>query len=275
MADTKTNVDIPEKNAVSSATTKKPDSKASSVSKMAGNKNALCHGVYSEEITLPWESPADFENLLASFRDEWKPNGCSEEQAVLQLTHCTWIGWRAAKMAHLCFHRAPFGMDLLKSEKKMSWHDILQHEQELPKATASTLSQIDELLRSFSTMLDIVRSRPYQTDTSNGKKMQSELSRLGHELSGTIETFKEMVPTIRKLASLTVIQWTMFDKAYQPEVIEQQVKVMAAIDARIDKVLRRLTALKEYKRIAASQATPSQLTASPSVVPTAPTEETK
>jgi hypothetical protein len=241
---------------------------------MAGNKNALCHGVYSNEITLPWESPADFENLLASFRDEWKPNGCSEEQAVLELTHCTWIGWRAAKMAQLCFHRDPFGVGLLKSGKT-SWQDILQHEQEVPKATESTLSQIDEMLRNFNAMLDIVRRWPYQTDTSDGKKMQSELSQLGHKVSGTIEVVKEVVPTIRNLAALTVRQRTMFDKAYQPEVIEQQVKVMAAIDARIDKVLRRLTALKEYKRIAASQATPSQLTASPSVVPTAPTEEAK
>ena len=274
MADTKTNADTAEKGAVSSATTKKPDSKPSSVSKMAGNKNALCHGVFSEDIVLPWESPADFENLLAGFRDEWKPNGSSEEQAVLALTHCTWIGWRAAKMAQLCFHRDPFGAALLKSGKT-SWQDILQHEQEVPKATESTLSQIDELLRGFTAMLDIVRNRPYQTDTSDGKKMQSELSQLGYELSGTIEVFKELVPTIQKLASLTVIHWTMFDKAYQPEVIEQQVKVMAAIDARIDKVLRRLMALKEYKRIAASQATPLQLTASPSVVPTAPTEEAK
>lgn len=274
MTDTKTNADTAEKNAVSSATTKKPDSKPSSLSKMARNKNALCHGVYSEDLVLPWESLDDFENLLAGFRDEWKPNGSSEEQAVLALTHCTWIGWRAAKMAQLCFHRAQFGMDLLKSENA-SWHDILQHEQGLPKATESTLSDIDEMLRGFTALLDIVRRWPYQTDTSDGKKMQSELSQLGHKVSGTIEAFKEVVPTIQKLASLTVIHWTMFDKAYQPEVIEQQVKVMSAIDARIDKVLRRLTALKEYKRIAASQATPSQLTASPSVVPTAPTEETK
>src|SRR5665811_200458 len=145
MADTKTNADTAEKGAVSSATTKKPDSKPSPVSKMAGNKNALCHGVFSEDIVLPWESPDDFENLLAGFKDELKPNGSSEEQAVLALTHCTWIGWRAAKMAQLCFHRDPFGAALLKSGKT-SWQDILQHEQEVPKATESTLSQIDEML---------------------------------------------------------------------------------------------------------------------------------
>jgi hypothetical protein len=43
--------------------------------------------------------------------------------------------------------------------------------------------------------------------------------------------------------------------------------VRAAIDARIDKVLRRLTSLKEYKRIDASQDRRLHSVESPSVVP--------
>jgi len=274
MSNTETSANIAEENAVSPASIDNPASSPSSISKKTGNKNALCHGVFSNELTLPWESPDDFEKLHAGFKDEWKPDGCSEEQAVLELTHCTWMGWRAARMAQLCFHRAPFGTQLLKSGKA-SWQDILQHEQELPKVTESTLSEIDEILRGMNDMFEIVRSRPYWTDTSDGKKIQSELLQLGHDVSQTTDVVKEMVKTIRNLASLTVIQWTTFDKAYQPEVIEQQVKVMAAIDARIDKILRRLTALKEYKRMAASQTTPSRLIESPSVAPTAATRKAK
>jgi hypothetical protein len=56
----------------------------SSITKKGGvkNRNALCHGVFSNEILLPWESEVDFEQLHASFNKEWTPNGCSEEMAV-------------------------------------------------------------------------------------------------------------------------------------------------------------------------------------------------
>ena len=67
-----------------------PDSKAKktaghggtdipSVPKKLSNKNALLHGVYSRDYILPWEVEYDFETLHKEFRDEWKPNGRSEE----------------------------------------------------------------------------------------------------------------------------------------------------------------------------------------------------
>ena len=113
-------------------------------------------------------------------------------------------------------------------------------------------------------MLKIVRGRPYWTDTDDGKKIQSQLSQLGHEVSSLIELTKtDIVPSIRALAERTKRDMTMFVHAYDSDVIEKQVRVMAAIDARIDKVLHRLTSLKEYKRISASQTHRSHLLESP------------
>jgi hypothetical protein len=274
MTNTETNAQIAGNGADSSEPAKNSKPKSSAVSKKTGNKNALCHGVFSNELILPWESPEDLEKLHAAFKDEWKPNGCSEEQAVLDLTHCTWIGWRAAKMAHLSFQRAPFGTGLFKSGKTQ-WQDILHFQQELPETTVSALAQIDTTLSGMNDMLEQVRKFPYPTGTSDGKAMQMDLAKLVSLVGQTIDTFKNASQSIRKLAAATDLQWNIFDSAYQPEVIEQQVKVMAAIDARKDKIIRRLTAIKEYKRAAASMTPPPQLIASPSVAPAESTGDIK
>lgn len=214
-------------------------------------KNALTHGVYATDFVLPIESQDDFEALLSSFKAEWKPEGASEEQAVIELTNATWIGWRAARMAHLQFHRAPFGMESIKAGKT-SWQDILHHETvELPEQLKSAASHIDELLESFKSLLEVTRNRPYSTETQDGKDSQMRNLKLSQDVSSTIEDFKKMVATIDKFVFIATRHWTMFDKAYDPEFIEQQLRVMAAVGARIDKILRRLTALKEYKRVAA------------------------
>jgi hypothetical protein len=238
----------------------------SQVSKKTGNKNALFHGIYSNEITLPWESPADFENLHSCFKDEWNPTGCSEEQAVFDLAHCTWIKWRAAKLAVLRFQRNPFGKALLKSGKA-TWADILKHEQEIPKTTETTLTQVNDLLSGMNMMLAAVRKQPYDIKTSDGKIAQMEWASLASRVSETIEINKKAVEIIQQMAALTGGNLAMFHEAYAPETIERDIKVMAAIDARIDKILRRLTSLKEYKRVAASLAPTPQRIASPSVAP--------
>jgi hypothetical protein len=234
--------------------------------KPTSNKNALSHGVYATDFVLPIESQDDFEALLASFKAEWKPEGASEEQAVIELTHATWIGWRAARMAQLQFHRSPFGTNFAKTKLK-SWEDLLDHaEMETPKILEETLTNLDKILSGFNTMLDRVSSLPVDTSSSRGKEKQMENALLGRAVSDALEVFKKVAPTIRSMAGLTVQHWTMFDKAYGPEFIEQQMRVMAAVGARIDKILRRLTSLKEYKRVAAEYA-PKAVIGKPSVQP--------
>jgi hypothetical protein len=48
-----------------------------------------------------------------------------------------------------------------------------------------------------------------------------------------------------------------FDNVYSPENLEKIVRLEAAVDARVYKVLGRLVALKEFKRTPAGGATPA------------------
>ena len=52
-------------------------------------KNALSHGVYSSDIVLPWENEQQFNDLHQALREEYYPDGVSEEAAVLSWRACT------------------------------------------------------------------------------------------------------------------------------------------------------------------------------------------
>ena len=272
MPNTKTDHEAIQNEAVSATEGAAPT--PSLVSKKAGNKNALFHGIYSDEIILPWESPVDFEKLHSSLKDEWNPSGCSEEQAVFDLAHCTWIKWRAAKFAALRFHRAKFGKGFLKPGET-TWQDIIKHEQEVPKAAEDALSEVQKLLGAMNDLLETHRNFSRDFKSTGGADTQSEITAILTDLRKTIDVNTGMVSTINTLAAVSSMHFVLFNLAYQPETIEQDIKVMAAIDARIDKILRRLTSLKEYKRVAASLAPASHRIASPSVIPANMSDETK
>jgi hypothetical protein len=54
-------------------------------------KNALVHGVYSEDVVLPGEDKAAFEALARQYREDFNPDGAFEEDIVGEITHLKWI----------------------------------------------------------------------------------------------------------------------------------------------------------------------------------------
>jgi hypothetical protein len=236
-------------------------------SKKLGNRNALCHGIYSNELTLPWESVTDFETLHADFKKEWKPHGVTEEFAVLELANFTWLGMRAAKAALVNYHQIPFGGEELSSGS-MSWQDIMQHEGESAEVAVASLTAIKKMLVRLDDLFEKVRNQPHQTGTAKGKEEQMDAVRLGHRISHAIDVVEKVVPTIENLGALTATHWLRFAKAYQPDEIEKQMRVMAMVDARIDKVLRRLVQVKAVKDLAHAQESNLRKVEGPAVAPT-------
>ena len=53
-------------------------------------KNALTHGLYSSDIVLQSERQEEFDALLQAFRNEYCPDGVSEEAAVFDLASLHW-----------------------------------------------------------------------------------------------------------------------------------------------------------------------------------------
>ena len=71
------------------------------------SKNALSHGFYSNEVVLAWENQQEFDDLRQALRDEYCPDGFSEEGAVFDLASLHWKKRRLNVGSQLAFHKQP------------------------------------------------------------------------------------------------------------------------------------------------------------------------
>jgi hypothetical protein len=123
---------------------------------------------------------------------------------------------------------------------------------------------MDELNATF----EHIRSHHYWTEDSEGKEVQLKLSLLQRDVSSLIqETRTKVIDGVQRLVAGMNEASTYLEQAYQPDEIEKQVDLMAKLDARIEKAIRRLTAIKVFKRVDGVEAPVPRLLESPSVVP--------
>ena len=61
------------------------------------NSNAVKHGVYSEMILLPGEDREEFEALHKELREEWDPQGPSQEDKVFNIAQNMWRKRRSGR----------------------------------------------------------------------------------------------------------------------------------------------------------------------------------
>ena len=64
-------------------------------------------GVYSSEVALPWENKQEFNDLHQALREEYYPDGFSEEAAVFEMAGLYWKRRRLTIGTQLTFHRQP------------------------------------------------------------------------------------------------------------------------------------------------------------------------
>jgi len=70
-------------------------------------KNAVSHGLYSRDVVLDWENEQEFNDLHQALREEYYPNGVSEEATVFHLASLYWKQRRLTIGTQLAFHRQP------------------------------------------------------------------------------------------------------------------------------------------------------------------------
>ena len=230
-------------------------------------KIRLCTEFYSSEVILPWEREDEFEKLHKAFRAEWKPSGYSEEQAVLDVTYYTWMKWRVIKSAHLRFFKCSLSDEIKLGED--TWQDMIEWQKKVPKRGENAIGHARNFMDELRATFEHVRSHHYWTEDSEGKDVQMKLLLLQRDISSLIEdTRTKVIANVERLAAAMTEVTTYLDQAYQPDEIEKQVDLMTKLDARIEKAIRRLTAIKVFKRVDGVEA-PATYLVSPSVVPDA------
>src|SRR3977135_88237 len=87
------------------------------------SKNAMSHGLYASDVVLAWENEQDFKDLHESLRDEFNPEGASEEAAVFDLAHLQWKKRRLNVGSQLAFHRQPDGRRIGRARtQRLYWY---------------------------------------------------------------------------------------------------------------------------------------------------------
>jgi hypothetical protein len=221
-----------------------------------GNKNALTHGVYSQDLVLPWESEEDLRDLCEALKEEHQPQGCSEEHALFTVAKFMWLQRRANNMASLQFQA---GMP--EACHDVPWQAILQYQRQTPERVEELTQGAKELIAEITAIAAEFRSRSMSapTNTPEGKQAQTEYAALTAEVDRIkVHVEKKIMPAIRNLAAEAEQQTKLFSKAYDPDQIERLVAIEAAMETRIEKALARLTALKEFKKFQAPSLIPPQ-----------------
>jgi hypothetical protein len=236
------------------------------VTAKVANQNARKHGLYSNYVLYPWESKDDFNGLHQEFRDEWKPNGCSEEQAVFDLAYLTWLKWRAVASAKIRFYQTTTSTELKSGAS--SWDDIIEHQKKVPAHARGALSVATKLMDDMTATYEKIRQLPYWTDDSEGKEIQNQLFRLKHDigvLNGQVK--KQVIEGVQALVKTVEDSANRFSEAYHADEIEKEVDRLGKFDARIEKVIRRIIQIKVFKRVDGVDSSNAPLLEAPSLVP--------
>jgi hypothetical protein len=200
--------------------------------------NALSHGLYSDCIVLDGEKPEEFEDLLDALRDEYSPLGVSEDEAVFDLAGLFWKRRRleANLQQALNMRRGSTVADAAGG----GWVRIAD------EARAMATSQLEAAQIPCEKILKAMAQVVSKTDEAIDDKEAAEIAKLTVLTQQLNVISKELVIPIIHIAEKE--KHDQIERAYNPDIMERELKIQAELDRRIDKALKRLIMIKEYKK---------------------------
>jgi hypothetical protein len=149
----------------------------------------------------------------------------------------------------------PFTLDILQTERK-SWTGIRRSLRSAARSERTTLGVVEaEQAKIFSQIKQLRKAMDTASDRQEVKLIEEKMTALLRAIRD------HGLPLIQVLRQGPNAEQT-FDSAYSAESMEKIVRLEAALDARISRVLARLVGLKEFKRTPAA-GTRAALTGSP------------
>lgn len=242
------------------------------------SKNALSHGAYSSEAILPWENKQDFDDLHEELREELFPSGRSEEEAVFDLACLRWKKRRLNIGSQLAFLRDPDISALTDAGRRNGWEGIAEH---FAKTLDNNESARDTMRSSNKAVHEMVvpvfglvtrhMEQMLVPDGSNQESKQStaaELEKLTVLMSEMKAAAGEVGGALRVIGSYCLDERPC-ERAYRPDLMERELKILAEIDKRIEKTMVHLVSLKEYKKLYGTK----EVKARPAEAPSLPAEQ--
>ena len=224
------------------------------ISKKSRSRNALVHGLYTKDVLLPWDSKEDFKRLHEDLKAELCPHGRAEAEAVLDLAFLHWDKHTIRRMRQSAVLNDPFTLDIVLTQRK-SWSGIRKQLRAAAKDARSLQSMAEEQFSKFQ--FDVERLHRKIEESTN----REEIKVLESKIAAYLHLMSEYLTPLLQQQGPNAEQ--AFDNVYAPESMEKIVRLDAAIDARIAKVMGRLVGLKEFKRTPAGGAAAHMIEVNP------------
>jgi hypothetical protein len=211
------------------------------------------HGLYAKDVLLPWDCKEDFEKLHQDLKAEFSPRGRAEDEAILDLADLHWQKRTLWRMRQVAVLKDPFTKDIIETRRK-SWSGIRKR---LRSAAHDQRTLLGTVEAELAEMASQVRRLQKDLDTASDREVVELTEQKLDVLHRTIA--KHVLPLLQGLMQVPDAEQA-FDTAYATESMEKMVRLEAALDTRIAKVLARLVGLKEFKRTPAGGEPPMALT---------------
>ena len=206
----------------------------------------LAHGLYAHDALLPWDNHKEFAKLHEGLIEEWRPNGTSEAECVLDLAMIHWQKRTLLRLRTATVLRDPFTCEIVATGKT-SWPGIRNSLRKKAREGNGLRQRMEE------TAADGV-SRMARAATEIAKDpMAQEVEKLGPLVEFGVEVFRKAVlPVLEEVRQIPDAE-AAFDANYDPEALEKIVRLEGTLDVRLAKVMARLVGLKEFKRTPAGK----------------------
>ncbi|WP_426614834.1 hypothetical protein [Bradyrhizobium sp. McL0616] len=201
-------------------------------------QNALTHGLYSQNIVLDCENEQDFLKLWEAFRAEYLPQQVSEEAAVLEMAKLQWIKRRLdARLKEALTKRR----DVRASGTTASSDGSDGIGDQIRALAKSHLEAAQVTSQTIGKHVERISNSNETPGESNIVEFE-KLTTLAKELNVSGTNLVTMLNAAEKQ------RLDQIERIYDPDIMERELKILADIDRRIEKVLKRLVMIKEFKK---------------------------
>jgi hypothetical protein len=201
----------------------------------------LAHGLYAQDVLLPWDDRQEFAKLHDGLLQEWFPKGTSEEECVLDLAMIYWQKRTLSRLRTAAVLRDPFTSEIVATGK-MSWRGIRNGLRKKAREEHGLLQELEATAANGVSRMARAARELAKDPTAQ------EVEKLMPVLQQGIEVFrKAVIPLLDEARQLPNAEVAL-DSNYAPDALEKVVRLETALDVRLAKVMARLVALKEFKR---------------------------
>ena len=201
------------------------------------SKNALTHGYYASDIVLPSENQQEFEALLQAYRNEYCPDGISEEATVFDLASLHWKKRRFEAGSRQALQKQRDYSSVADTTND-GWDVVTDLARAAAKSQTEAAQVVCQQIWKYTER--VVKGE------ANAESQPVEFERLNVFAKELNLVSKDLIIPLLNAAEKQ--KFDQIERAYHPDITERELKIQADFGRQIEKTIKRLVLLKDCKK---------------------------